>query len=114
MGAHAARLSDVAWVTSDNPRTEDPMAIIGMILEGVRQVPGAEARCRVEPDRAAAIAAAIREARPGDTVLIAGKGHETEQILGSRVIHFDDVEVARGCLERLSGSGGGDAGGDAP
>src|SRR6266850_2654025 len=104
MGAHAARLSDLAWATSDNPRTEDPVAIIGMILEGVRTVPGGEARVRVEPLREAAIAAAIAEARSGDTVLIAGKGHESEQIIGDRLIPFNDAEVARRLIEaRLGG-----------
>jgi UDP-N-acetylmuramoyl-L-alanyl-D-glutamate--2,6-diaminopimelate ligase len=104
MGAHAARLSDLAWATSDNPRTEDPLAIIGMILEGVRTVPGGESRVRVEPLREAAIAAAIAEARPGDTVLIAGKGHESEQIIGDRVFPFKDAEVARRLIEGRRGA----------
>lgn len=102
MGAHAARLADLAWVTSDNPRGEDPDAIIAEILEGVRTVPEGARRCRVEPDRAAAVRAAVMEAAPGDTVLVAGKGHETYQILKDRTIPFDDVEVARrAILERL-------------
>ena len=105
MGAHAARLSDLAWVTSDNPRSEDPMAIIAQVLEGVRSVEGSERRCRVEPDRTKAIGEAIREARPGDTVLIAGKGHENYQILADRVIHFDDAEVARRFIVDRNGKG---------
>jgi len=112
MGAHAARLSDLAWATSDNPRTEDPLSIIGMILSGARAVPGGEARVRVEPDREAAIAAALAEARPGDTVLIAGKGHESEQIIGDRLIPFNDAEVARRLIEARRGAEGGDAGGE--
>jgi len=98
MGERAVQLADLAWLTSDNPRTEDPVSIIGMVLEGVRRVPGGEGRCRVEPDRSKAIAAAIAAARPGDTVLIAGKGHEAEQIIGSRRLPFDDVQVARDAI----------------
>jgi UDP-N-acetylmuramoyl-L-alanyl-D-glutamate--2,6-diaminopimelate ligase len=100
MGEIAARLSDVSYVTSDNPRGEDPQAIIDDILAGVRQVPGAGVE--VEPDRHAAIAAAIAEARPGDTVLIAGKGHETGQTVGERVLPFDDREVARRVLAEVA------------
>jgi UDP-N-acetylmuramoyl-L-alanyl-D-glutamate--2,6-diaminopimelate ligase len=112
MGAHAARLGDLAWVTSDNPRSEDPMAIIEMVLEGVRRVEGWRERTRVQPDRAAAIREAIGEARRGDAVLIAGKGHEKTQILGSRTIPFDDVEVARHDLEERLGKERADAGGE--
>jgi UDP-N-acetylmuramoyl-L-alanyl-D-glutamate--2,6-diaminopimelate ligase len=113
MGAQVARLSDLFWVTSDNPRDEDPMAIIGMILEGVRGVPGAERACRVEPDRAAAVRSAVAEARPGDTVLVAGKGHEREQIIGGRVIPFDDAAICRRALEERLARGGKGDGGDA-
>ncbi len=113
MGEHAARLADLAWLTSDNPRSEKPLAIIDMVLEGVRRVPGGAARCRVEPDRTAAIAAAIREARDGDTVLIAGKGHEREQILADRVVPFDDAEVARRTIEERFGTERDGAGADA-
>ncbi|HWP23906.1 MAG TPA: UDP-N-acetylmuramoyl-L-alanyl-D-glutamate--2,6-diaminopimelate ligase [Candidatus Binatia bacterium] len=111
MGEIAARLSDVVVVTSDNPRTEDPLAIIEEIEAGVKTTgmkkfqaaawgPGvgeseAESGYGVEPDRRAAIALAVRMARPGDLVLIAGKGHEDYQILGTTKIHFDDREVAR-------------------
>jgi UDP-N-acetylmuramoyl-L-alanyl-D-glutamate--2,6-diaminopimelate ligase len=104
MGEHAARLADLAWLTSDNPRSEDPLAIIDMVFEGVRKAPEGAARCRVEPDRATAIAAAIGEAREGDTVLIAGKGHEREQILADRVVPFDDAGVARRLIEERFGT----------
>ncbi len=89
MGEIAARLSDYVFVTSDNPRKEEPQAIIAEILPGMA---GAEARTCVEADRGRAIAAALACARPGDTVLIAGKGHETYQIIGETRIHFDDRE----------------------
>jgi UDP-N-acetylmuramoyl-L-alanyl-D-glutamate--2,6-diaminopimelate ligase len=78
-------------VTDDNPRTEDPQQIIADILSGV----GTLERLQVVPDRAAAIERAIRLARPGDAVLIAGKGHETVQITGATRRPFSDVEVAR-------------------
>jgi UDP-N-acetylmuramyl tripeptide synthase len=117
MGAIAARNSDLAVVTSDNPRSEKPLVIIEQVETGVRQVcsrryPIAaltngwkEAGYAVEPDRAAAIAAAIRAAGSGDTVLIAGKGHETYQILADETIHFDDREVARQVLSTMTSSG---------
>ena len=93
MGEIATRLADLAIVTSDNPRSEDPRAIIGEVIAG------AHANHAVEPDRAAAIARAVREAGPRDVVLVAGKGHErTQEIAGAR--HpFDDVAVARAALE---------------
>jgi UDP-N-acetylmuramoyl-L-alanyl-D-glutamate--2,6-diaminopimelate ligase len=91
MGGIAARLADVAIVTSDNPRTENPDRIIGDILEGI---PGVT-KPWVIPDRAEAIRRAILEAKPGDGVLIAGKGHEDYQILGTEKVHFDDREQAR-------------------
>jgi len=89
MGAAAAAGSDLVVVTSDNPRTEDPMAIIADILPGVGATP-----CRVEPDRRAAIAYALGEARPGDIVLLAGKGHERTQSVGTNALPFDDRAVA--------------------
>ncbi|MFZ0407750.1 MAG: UDP-N-acetylmuramoyl-L-alanyl-D-glutamate--2,6-diaminopimelate ligase [Cyanobium sp.] len=95
MGAIAARLADVVVVTSDNPRTEDPQAILDDVVAGIPAASGA----RVEPDRAAAIALAIAQAGADDLVLIAGKGHEDYQILGSEKVHFDDREEARRCLE---------------
>jgi UDP-N-acetylmuramoyl-L-alanyl-D-glutamate--2,6-diaminopimelate ligase len=93
MGRIAAEGADRAWVTSDNPRGEDPAAIAREIAAGDPQ-----RRLAVELDRRTAIAAAIAEARPGDTVLVAGKGHETTQTVGGRVLPFDDREVARAVL----------------
>jgi UDP-N-acetylmuramoyl-L-alanyl-D-glutamate--2,6-diaminopimelate ligase len=100
MGEIAARLSDVAIVTSDNPRTEDPLAIIEEIEAGLKKA----GRCYVRlPDRREAIFRAIAEARAGDLVVIAGKGHETYQIIGRDTIHFDDREVAREAMrERMA------------
>jgi UDP-N-acetylmuramyl-tripeptide synthetase len=92
MGAAACRGSDRVVVTSDNPRREDPLAIISDIL------PGTSGEVVVEPDRAAAIALAIEAAMPGDVVLIAGKGHETTQSVGGRVLPFSDVSVATAVL----------------
>ncbi|HEX9932123.1 MAG TPA: UDP-N-acetylmuramoyl-L-alanyl-D-glutamate--2,6-diaminopimelate ligase [Allosphingosinicella sp.] len=90
MGEVAARLSDLVIVTDDNPRSEDPAAIRRDILEGA---PGA----REVPGRRDAIEAAVAEAREGDIILLAGKGHEQGQIVGDRVLPFDDVTVAREC-----------------
>lgn len=94
MGEIAARLSDVAIVTSDNPRTEDPDRIIADILDGIPE--------SIDPlvivDRAEAIRRAILQAQPGDGVVIAGKGHEDYQILGTEKVHFDDREQAREAL----------------
>ncbi len=95
MGEAAAALSDFVVLTSDNPRSEDPVAIMNDALVGLRRhdVPQA-----VEPDREKAIRRAIEEAAPGDIVIIAGKGHETYQVLKDRTIPFDDREVARKLL----------------
>ena len=100
MGAVAAKLADVVVVTSDNPRSEDPHAIIDQILEGVvaHRPQGPDV---VDADRAAAIRAALTAARPGDVVVIAGKGHETGQQFADRTIPFDDREVARSVLGSL-------------
>jgi UDP-N-acetylmuramoyl-L-alanyl-D-glutamate--2,6-diaminopimelate ligase len=95
MGEVVSRLADRAIVTSDNPRSEEPTAIIDEILTGMS---GQE---DVEPDRAAAIAAAIEQASDGDVVVIAGKGHEQGQEFSDRTIPFDDREVARDALRRL-------------
>jgi UDP-N-acetylmuramoyl-L-alanyl-D-glutamate--2,6-diaminopimelate ligase len=115
MGEIAAQLCDLSVVTSDNPRTEDPTAIINQILKGVQQV---KSRCYsaadfrngfkdkgyvVEADRQRAIQLAIRVSEPGDTVLIAGKGHETYQILGTTTKPFDDREEARKALGAVVG-----------
>ena len=94
MGAIAARLADQVVVTSDNPRTEDPQQILQDVVAGI---PGGAALV-VEPDRAVAIAETIRAADPDDLVLIAGKGHEDYQILGTTKIHFDDREEAERAL----------------
>jgi UDP-N-acetylmuramoyl-L-alanyl-D-glutamate--2,6-diaminopimelate ligase len=98
MGEIAARGADSVWVTSDNPRSERPQAIIDDILVGVRRVPGGLERCATLPDRQNAIRSALGWARRDDTVVIAGKGHETYQILGSDVVPFDDRDVARRIL----------------
>jgi len=101
MGKIAADLADLAVVTSDNPRTEDPQQILDDVIAGIP----ADANTIVEADRATAIRRAILEAEPGDGVLIAGKGHEDYQILGTEKIHFDDREQARAALTlRSSGS----------
>ena len=89
MGAIAGSLADVAVVTSDNPRTEEPEAIIRDILPGLE---GTAAEVVVEPDRRAAIRRALSLAKPGDTVVLAGKGHETYQEVGTRVLHLDERE----------------------
>lgn len=98
MGAAAGAGSDDVVVTSDNPRSEDPLAIIDAIERGLATVGSAYT---VEPDRRAAIRAALERARPGDTVLIAGKGHEDYQIFANETVHFDDREVAREELRSL-------------
>jgi UDP-N-acetylmuramoyl-L-alanyl-D-glutamate--2,6-diaminopimelate ligase len=101
MGAAAARLADVAILTSDNPRSEDPLAILAEMLAGAIEVPQPDrAEVVVQPDRAAAIGLAIASAAKGDVVLIAGKGHEQGQYVGSAVIPFDDRQVARQALAR--------------
>ncbi len=99
MGALAANLADAAVVTSDNPRTEDPDAIIADILAGIPAA--ARGKVRTEPDRHRAIELAIREAQAGDMVIIAGKGHEDYQIFKDRTIHFSDREVAQEVLGSL-------------
>jgi len=96
MGRAAAEGSDLVVLTSDNPRSEDPQAILAEALVGVRET---TTQCIVEPDRAAAIALAIRAARPGDIVLLAGKGHEKVQILRDATVPFDDVAVAAKVLQ---------------
>lgn len=107
MGEVAARLADSVFLTSDNPRSEEPQAIIDDIRAGI---PGdAGAAVAVEPDRRRAIERAVAEARPGDVVVIAGKGHETTQTIGVTVLPFDDGRVARTALAALArGALGGD------
>jgi len=98
MGRVAARAADRLFVTSDNPRREDPQAILDDIAAGVREVPGALARCRFIVDRATAVSAAIAEAEKGDAVVLAGKGHETTQTIGDRVIEQTDRGLAETAL----------------
>ena len=114
MGEVVARLCDLSIVTSDNPRSENPLAIIEQILPGVKQAKGVEYSPRdlragyetkgsvVEPDRRRAIELGINVSRPDDAVLIAGKGHETYQIIGNTTIDFDDREEARKVLNKLN------------
>jgi UDP-N-acetylmuramoyl-L-alanyl-D-glutamate--2,6-diaminopimelate ligase len=102
MGLAGASLSDLAIVTSDNPRSEDPGAIIEEVLAGIEN----GANVEVEPDRRAAIALALKQARPGDTVVIAGKGHEQgQEFEDGRKVPFDDREVASEELRKLAGAG---------
>jgi UDP-N-acetylmuramoyl-L-alanyl-D-glutamate--2,6-diaminopimelate ligase len=97
MGEAAARLADVVVLTTDNPRSEDPAEISHQVRLGMATVE----HVQVEPDRAAAIAMAVASARAGDVVLVAGKGHETSQIVGDRVLDFDDRVEARRALAAL-------------
>jgi UDP-N-acetylmuramoyl-L-alanyl-D-glutamate--2,6-diaminopimelate ligase len=104
MGAAAAQLADLAILTSDNPRSEDPLAILAEMLEGVISVAERQrARIIVEPDRGAAINLAVAMADKGDVLVIAGKGHERGQYVGRSVFPFDDREVAADALARRLG-----------
>ncbi|MGH7228727.1 MAG: UDP-N-acetylmuramoyl-L-alanyl-D-glutamate--2,6-diaminopimelate ligase [Nitrospiraceae bacterium] len=107
MGRAAARQSDLVILTSDNPRSEDPMAILRDVEAGVLEAldPSDRSRVRYEviADRRRAIETAIREAKRGDMVLIAGKGHEDYQIIGANRLHFDDREEAKAAIEKLQG-----------
>ena len=103
MGRAAASLSDVAYVTSDNPRDEDPGSIIDEVLAGIPAGRGNE-RVVVEPDRGVAIRLALDAARPGDVVVIAGKGHETYQEIAGARLPFDDAVEARRALSARYGS----------
>ncbi len=108
MGGIAVRDADLAIVTSDNPRTEEPASIVDMILDGIRPAGARELTAtalrdaprgyHVEIDRRAAIRAAAAAARPGDVLLVAGKGHEDYQIVGTTRLHFDDREEAAAAL----------------
>jgi UDP-N-acetylmuramoyl-L-alanyl-D-glutamate--2,6-diaminopimelate ligase len=99
MGRAAGEGSDLVVLTSDNPRSEEPMRIIEEALAGLKETGAA---CIVEEDRARAIAIAIRAARAGDIVLLAGKGHEKVQILKDGTVPFDDVAVAAAVLRELA------------
>jgi len=101
MGKTVVKYSDFVIVTSDNPRTEDPLAIINDILSGIYETDFNEKNLITLVDRKEAINFAIKNAKKGDVILIAGKGHETYQIIGKEVKHFDDREVAREALRRL-------------
>ncbi|MBI4364543.1 MAG: UDP-N-acetylmuramoyl-L-alanyl-D-glutamate--2,6-diaminopimelate ligase, partial [Candidatus Latescibacteria bacterium] len=96
MGAVASRRADRVFLTSDNPRSEDPLAILREIEAGMARA----ANARTIPDRAEAIEAAVAACEPGDALLIAGKGHETYQIIGGSTVPFDDRAVARAALKR--------------
>jgi UDP-N-acetylmuramoyl-L-alanyl-D-glutamate--2,6-diaminopimelate ligase len=98
MGEAAGRGSDFVVLTSDNPRSEDPLAIIQDALPGLQK---SGARYAVEPDRKQAIALALAEAKPGDIVLVAGKGHEKTQTSREGVFPFDDVQVAQKTLQQM-------------
>ena len=104
MGRVAAEKSDRVFLTSDNPRSEDPLAILQDIEHGFLTVPQvSRAKYRIIPDRGEAIWAAVKEARSNDIVLIAGKGHEDYQLIGAQRLHFDDREIAREALRTLIG-----------
>jgi UDP-N-acetylmuramoyl-L-alanyl-D-glutamate--2,6-diaminopimelate ligase len=103
MGEVAGRLADLTVITSDNPRTEDPLAIIADIITGITPTGG---RYEIVPDRREAIGHAISLAKPGDMVVIAGKGHENYQIFKDHTIHFDDSETAAEIIANLERTGG--------
>jgi UDP-N-acetylmuramoyl-L-alanyl-D-glutamate--2,6-diaminopimelate ligase len=103
MGQIAGDLGDAAWLTSDNPRTEDPKKIADQAHEGLKRSRMASESIHVELDRRRAIEEALGFAKPGDAVLIAGKGHETYQEIGTERIDFDDAAVARTWLRRSGG-----------
>ena len=107
MGAAAVRGADLAILTSDNPRSEDPLSILAQMQTGAEQAAaaGAVGEVVMEPDRAAAIALAVRSARPGDAVVVAGKGHETGQDIAGVIHLFDDRDVLRAAISGLSVSG---------
>ena len=98
MGEVAERLADRVFVTSDNPRSEDPQAIVRDVLDGMQDT----AKTHVEVDRRAAIAAAIQELQADDVLVVAGKGHETEQLVGSERLPFDDCQVIRDVAQEPS------------
>ena len=95
MGKLAAELADICWVTSDNPRTEDPLAIVEDVLNGM---PTGRQAIHVESDRAEAILSAYKASEDGDLLVVAGKGHENVQIIGNQARAFSDSAVARATL----------------
>ncbi len=110
MGAVAAKWADALVITSDNPRSEDPQAIVRAVLAGVPR--DRRVQTITEVDRRVAIERAVGDARDGDVVVIAGKGHETYQVLGAERIDFDDRVVARGALDRRTPPPGPEGGGE--
>lgn len=100
MGAAAQRLADLVFVTSDNPRGEDPDSIIDDIMGGLT---GNTDKVVRVTDRREAIIAAVREARPGDVVLLAGKGHENYQVVGQRILPFSDVDELARAIDEITG-----------
>ena len=103
MGAAVGRLADYAYLTNDNPRSEDPQRIARAVEVGLREMAGAY---EVELDRARAIERAVSRAQPGDVVLIAGKGHEAYQLIGGQSLPFDDRVEARLALSARRQRGG--------
>ena len=97
MGEAVGAAADLAIVTSDNPRDEDPAAIAAALVDGAC-APAVGREVEIEVDRGLAIAAAIAGARAGDVVIVAGKGHEQGQVVRGQTRPFSDVEVVRGCL----------------
>jgi UDP-N-acetylmuramoyl-L-alanyl-D-glutamate--2,6-diaminopimelate ligase len=106
MGRVAAERADLVFLTSDNPRSEDPAAILREVEAGVASVPRGPERCRTIPSRPEAVAVAVSSARPGDAVVIAGKGHESTQTFWDHVVHMDDREVAQKALAACGWDGG--------
>jgi UDP-N-acetylmuramoyl-L-alanyl-D-glutamate--2,6-diaminopimelate ligase len=103
MGAAVGRLADYAWLTNDNPRSEEPSAIAKAVEVGLREM---DAKYEVELDRARAIELAVCKAQPGDVVLVAGKGHEPYQLIGDQTLPFDDRVEARRALSARRERGG--------
>jgi UDP-N-acetylmuramoyl-L-alanyl-D-glutamate--2,6-diaminopimelate ligase len=104
MGAISAKLADLTIITSDNPRSEDPDAIIDQIFSGIPSKAGEIVTSLKQPDRLKAITRAVRLAQKGDTVVLAGKGHEDSQVLATGKIHFSDQESARAAILALKGT----------
>ena len=104
MGRAAVQQSDIVILTSDNPRTENPLSILDDVEAGVKEALQQRSHVKYQKvaDRREAIATAMRAAQPGDMVLIAGKGHEDYQIIGTKKFHFDDREVARDAIRELT------------
>ena len=100
MGQVAGRLSDLVFVTSDNPRSEDPEIIMDDIMEGLDDPMGTVEKVS---DRRMAIGRAVREARPGDMIVVAGKGHENYQTIGERILPFSDVDELARAIKKVTG-----------